>query len=282
MNKRITAKKLISFIFITAILLSVVSLIISAQEDKILPSLRQRMAVTNEPIPITVVWADPPKVVTYENRETYLNDRTIIELKMQGENLFDIWDHLHGVIELEVYAHSEDEIEEYLNRPEVRESIGKWADKLCVMDTYLPYLRGKIEQYKDRFTTIDKYDYSHYLPDARQCGTATPEQIRTLAEFNDVFQIYYGIIDIMIADEEPPLVTTNLMGDVDGDGDITANDARLVLRIAAKLDPGAPANEGNANVVVDGEITAEDAVVILRKSAKLPIYTQNCPYKIYI
>ncbi|MBQ7500479.1 MAG: dockerin type I repeat-containing protein [Clostridia bacterium] len=285
MDRNRTTYKLFSIVLAAVILFSAVSFVTSAQDDKIATMLRQYMAETNEPLPITVLWADPPTVVTYENKEAYLNDRTIIELKMQGEDLLAIWEHLHGVNKIEIYDHSEEEIDKYLKRPEVIERIDRWANSLCVMDAYLPFLRERYERYKDYFTTTVKYDYYYATPKqfstAEQYGTATPEQIEKLSELDDVYLIEYGISIIVKVDGEPKAFTC-LMGDVDGDGDITANDARLVLRLAAKLDPGEPISEGNANVVVDGKITAEDAMVILRKSAKLPIYTQNCPYEIYI
>lgn len=285
MDRTRTTYKLFSTVLAAVILLSVVSFVTPALDDKIAPMLRRYMAETNEPLPVTVLWADPPTVVTYENKETYLNDRTIIVLKMQGEDLLAIWDHLHGINKIEVYDHSEEEIDKYLKRPEVIERIDRWANSLCVMDAYLPFLRERYERYKDYFTTTVKYDYYNATPKqfstAEQYGTATPEQIEKLSELDDVYLIEYGISIIVKVDGEPKAFTW-LMGDVDGDGDITANDARLVLRIAAKLDPGVPVNEWNANVVADGEITAEDAMVILRKSAKLPIYTQNYPYEIGI
>ena len=58
-------------------------------------------------------------------------------------------------------------------------------------------------------------------------------------------------------------------GDVDGDGKVTAADARLVLRAAAglaKLDTKAKIA---ADVNYDGKVTAADAREILRRAAKL-------------
>ena len=62
-----------------------------------------------------------------------------------------------------------------------------------------------------------------------------------------------------------------IVGDVNGDGKITAADARIVLRISAKLEK---AEDYNLPVEVfdmnrDGALTAADARLILRKSAKL-------------
>lgn len=58
-------------------------------------------------------------------------------------------------------------------------------------------------------------------------------------------------------------------GDVNGDGKITASDARLALRISAKLDVPTAEEFMAADVNADGKITASDARTILRVSAKL-------------
>ncbi len=60
------------------------------------------------------------------------------------------------------------------------------------------------------------------------------------------------------------------LGDVDLNGKITAADARLALRISAKLEPTATAEQlYAAEVTGDGTIEAKDARRILRVSAKL-------------
>lgn len=58
-------------------------------------------------------------------------------------------------------------------------------------------------------------------------------------------------------------------GDVNGDGDILANDARLALRASAKLEPLDETQFLAADVDGDGKILAGDARQILRYSAKL-------------
>ena len=69
---------------------------------------------------------------------------------------------------------------------------------------------------------------------------------------------------------EPP-ATTVTKGDVDGNGKVTASDARLALRAASKLD----VLEGDlftaADVDGNGKITAMDARAILRHSAKIEL-----------
>ena len=60
-------------------------------------------------------------------------------------------------------------------------------------------------------------------------------------------------------------------GDVDGDGYVTAADARLALRRAVELEGFLPENPAfiSADVVFDGEITAADARLILRAAVDL-------------
>ena len=60
-----------------------------------------------------------------------------------------------------------------------------------------------------------------------------------------------------------------MMGDVDGNGKITASDARAALRISAKLDTVSAEKEKLADIDGNGKVTASDARKILRFSAKL-------------
>ena len=59
------------------------------------------------------------------------------------------------------------------------------------------------------------------------------------------------------------------LGDVDGDGRVTASDARLILRAAAQLVTLTMEQEANADVDNDGVVTALDARIVLRVSAGL-------------
>lgn len=78
-----------------------------------------------------------------------------------------------------------------------------------------------------------------------------------------------------VNDEKPtdpttkPPVTNVMLGDVTGDGKITAADARLVLRVSAKLESLEDAKFKAGDVTGDNKITAADARKILRVSAKL-------------
>ncbi len=58
-----------------------------------------------------------------------------------------------------------------------------------------------------------------------------------------------------------------LKGDVNGDGKVTADDARKILRASAKLEALSGQNAENADLDGDGRITAADARAALLKSA---------------
>ena len=60
-----------------------------------------------------------------------------------------------------------------------------------------------------------------------------------------------------------------LRGDTDGNGKVTAADARLALRISAKLETGTPAQISACDLNSDGKVTASEARAILRYAAKL-------------
>lgn len=62
------------------------------------------------------------------------------------------------------------------------------------------------------------------------------------------------------------------LGDVDGDGRITAADARLILRRAARLITFTPEQDWLADVNGDGVVTAADARLVLRVAAKLDTF----------
>lgn len=68
-------------------------------------------------------------------------------------------------------------------------------------------------------------------------------------------------------------------GDVTGDGSVTVDDAREILRIAVKLQPAAAASQNTADLDFDGTVTVDDARLTLRAAVKLeeinPAYCEN-------
>ena len=70
-------------------------------------------------------------------------------------------------------------------------------------------------------------------------------------------------------DPTPPAVTAENIGDVDGDGSVTASDARLALRAAVGLETLDEETADLADADRDGKITAADARLILRAAVGL-------------
>lgn len=64
-------------------------------------------------------------------------------------------------------------------------------------------------------------------------------------------------------------VPGNYYGDINGDGYVKADDARLALRAAVKLDTLADAQFKRADMDRDGKVEASDARLILRTAVKL-------------
>lgn len=96
-------------------------------------------------------------------------------------------------------------------------------------------------------------------------GIAFKERICTACGHKHMQSV--AVIDETNAPKNP---TVNyILGDVNGDGDITAQDARLALRFAAKLDAVSYVESKAADVNLDGNVTASDARKILRVAAKL-------------
>ena len=63
-------------------------------------------------------------------------------------------------------------------------------------------------------------------------------------------------------------------GDVDGSGKVTASDARIILRVAAKMDTIGDDKVIFADANRDGKITAADARTVLRMAAKLEDFVE--------
>ena len=92
------------------------------------------------------------------------------------------------------------------------------------------------------------------------------------AEYTDL-SICYIDFPTFISDNgyntTPNINTEIKKGDVNSDGKVTATDARLTLRISAKLDEPSEQQKMTADVNNDSKITATDARIILRVSAKI-------------
>ena len=68
---------------------------------------------------------------------------------------------------------------------------------------------------------------------------------------------------------DDPAKPEKMLADANGDNKITAADARLILRMAAKLEPSSDAETAYLDINGDKKITAADARIALRISAKI-------------
>ena len=97
--------------------------------------------------------------------------------------------------------------------------------------------------------------------------------IAVFADSNDLFAKEPEAVsvteDASAEEETSDAEVAYRLGDVNFDDEITAADARLALRMAAKLDVPTAEQFIVANVIVGDEITAADARLILRVAAKL-------------
>ena len=93
------------------------------------------------------------------------------------------------------------------------------------------------------------------------------EYLKTLPSGTHYFEAeFMNVKGIMLKIDIPPMYT---LGDYSGDGKVTADDARAVLRISAKIDNADLSKIFLADIDADSKLTASDARRILRVSAKL-------------
>jgi len=93
-------------------------------------------------------------------------------------------------------------------------------------------------------------------------------QLTESGTYRATIEVYVGS-DIMKKHTEFKYDANGLKGDVDSNGRITAADARLVLRFAAKLQKYTQTQAKISDMNDDGRITSADARLILRISAQL-------------
>ena len=79
----------------------------------------------------------------------------------------------------------------------------------------------------------------------------------------------YGVIQSIVTKKMQAL--RRVMGDLDGDGEVTAADARLALRAAVGLEILNEEQIKAADMDGDGEVTAADARLVLRKAVGLEV-----------
>ena len=143
------------------------------------------------------------------------------------------------------------------------------CDKILVEQTEIPML-VHAHDYVTVVTppTCAVNGYTRYT--CASCGDSYVDNyVDATGEHSDVDKNYK--CDICDAELAKPPVSENKysLGDVNNDGEITASDARMVLRASAELDELSDEQIVAADIDANGEITASDARIILRISADL-------------
>ena len=117
--------------------------------------------------------------------------------------------------------------------------------------------------------TIDPESYTVTQTDDGVSITFKPEFLEKLTsgEYSVIAHFTNGIAHMPIT--VGAKIDTRICGDFDGDEDVTASDALVVLRISAGLEEIDDADFALADVDGDKDITANDALSILRYSAGL-------------
>ena len=95
----------------------------------------------------------------------------------------------------------------------------------------------------------------------------TPNKYSGWTEFKWVYHkdgnLSYGE-DLAAIDNVKLVTTVGLLGDVNGDGNVNANDALLLMRYALGLVPASALDLTVADVNHDGNVNANDALMIMR------------------
>ncbi|MCR5781788.1 MAG: InlB B-repeat-containing protein [Clostridia bacterium] len=93
--------------------------------------------------------------------------------------------------------------------------------------------------------------------------------VRVDTDGDGIYETDIGTVQADDPSGTDPSESTGVRGDADGDGEVLANDARMVLRASAKLEKLDDAAFERCDLNGDGNLLAEEARMILRYSAKL-------------
>ncbi|MBR3868079.1 MAG: leucine-rich repeat protein [Clostridia bacterium] len=133
-------------------------------------------------------------------------------------------------------------------------------------DGYLVFTTDHLSYYE---VVSTKHDETNHTPGEWQ--VTTPAQVGV----DGLEQLRCTVCGKILDERVIPALSdpiTFTPGDLNGDGKITASDARAALRISAKLDTPTEEQFMTADVNGDEKITASDARIILRVSAKLQTF----------
>lgn len=146
----------------------------------------------------------------------------------------------------------------------------------------LPMHAGETLSFRYRTSSVSGYDYFRFYVDGvkktQSTGetawntytfTATAEKTYTFkwAYEKDSFDMsqWYGVDDAAYVDDIAYSGTLGgLLGDVDGSGEVNANDALLILRYALGIIPESALDLSVADVDGSGTVDANDALLVLR------------------
>ncbi len=100
-----------------------------------------------------------------------------------------------------------------------------------------------------------------------------------MKKFNKIIAVFMSLlicsmsVSAFAAGANIPAETAVMMGDFNGDGRVSAVDARAVLRMAAKIDSDDGVEIASVDADNDGKISVADARLILRVAASLSSFT---------
>ncbi len=142
------------------------------------------------------------------------------------------------------------------------------TDATCTAKGFTTYTCSVCgDSYIDNYTDALGHDGEWIVVKEAQVGIAGLKQLVCKVCEEVLDEEVIAALEEPSTDDDEPVVST---GDINADGEITAADARLILRMAAKLDNVTdPALLAAADLNKDGVITADDARIALRIAAKL-------------
>lgn len=130
-------------------------------------------------------------------------------------------------------------------------------------------------------TTASKYFYAFYIyKDGEKVYSGTFSSHNTVTYVPDIDGTYKATVEIVDDENRTTVVMSSdvycitdrssiIYGDANGDGVVTAADARLVLRVSALMETLTGKNFVSADIDKNNKITASDARKILRVSSNL-------------
>lgn len=143
----------------------------------------------------------------------------------------------------------------------VKSDVGQVIVKTYIEKRYLGIFWSRVNTGTKDNEWTDKFNKRYFVG-------SHAFQLSESGTYRATIEIFVGS-DILKKYAEFQYDVNGLKGDVNADGRITAADARLVLRFAAKLEKYTQSQAKISDMNDDGRITSADARLILRMSAQL-------------